>query len=361
MKRMPDRSKALLLVLAAVIAAAAVTVIVAPWHGRGNGPIDRAPAAVGHGPVLHTVIESDVPRETVVTLSTGAERPVRQRLEYWYDADRPLLRAITSVNGRVMDDEVILPSRLVAGEPPLDPALTAFMSAYRDALRRGQAREAGRGTFDGRRVIWLRFDYRLFGERVGVDEHTYRPVVIEPLNPDGTPAGEIWRVRSIDTRAFRPHDFKSAHPAPPSTSMHGSGYRVIAPSRAAGLLGWTPVWLGRSFHALPLQHTQLQELIHVQPASPTTSGVQFSYGRGANRLQLTEAQALESTYWLLGLGIPEPGTALLFRSVAVGPGPIKRTCQALLRTGGTWVAVEGWNQASSRCIDAARALVKIEP
>ncbi|HEY1514428.1 MAG TPA: hypothetical protein VGF66_11825 [Gaiellaceae bacterium] len=40
-----------LLGVAAVVAVAAVIAVVAPWHGHGNGLIDRALAAVGHGRV----------------------------------------------------------------------------------------------------------------------------------------------------------------------------------------------------------------------------------------------------------------------------------------------------------------------
>jgi len=57
-----------LLGVAAVVAVAAVIAVVAPWHGHGNGLIDRALAAVGHGRVLHAVIESDAPNEQVVNL-----------------------------------------------------------------------------------------------------------------------------------------------------------------------------------------------------------------------------------------------------------------------------------------------------
>lgn len=352
---MPGRAW-VLLAGAAVVVVAVVLAVAAPWRRHGAGAADRALSAVGQGPVLHAVIASDVPNEAVVSLSTGAERPVHQQLEYWYDVDRRLFRAVASVNGGVVVDALVPPR-----SAQLDPALTAFVSRYRAALKSGQAHEAGRGTFAGRNVIWLRFDYRLFGERVGIDEHTYRPVVIEPLNPDGSPADQVWRITAIDTRPYRPREFESAHPFPAGTSMRGANFRMVAPSRAAGLLGWTPTWLGRSFRSLPLQYTQLQDVVHEVPASPTTHRVMLAYGRGANRIQLTEAKTVEATFWLLGLGVPEPDTAIVVRSVASGGGPVTRTCQALLRTGGIWVKVEGWNQASSLCVDAARALVSIEP
>lgn len=368
---MPDRTEQMrrrvgvpwrLLAVAAVIAVAAALAVVAPWHGHGDGLIDRALAAVGHGPVLHAVVEFDSPHETVVNLSTGAKRPLPQRLEYWFDAERRTLRAVTSINGRVLVDDVVPPSRLADnGAPPLDPALTGFLTAYREALKNGKARDAGRGTFDGRSVIWLRFDYRLFGERVGVDEHTYRPIVIEPLDPDGTPSAQVWRVTAIDTRPYRPRDFTSTHAFPASSSAHGANFRMVAPSRAAPILGWTPLWLGTAFRGLPLQHTQLQDLVYVQPSPRTIHTVLLAYGRGANRIQLTEAKTVEGAFWLPGLGVPAPGTAVLRRSVVSGPGPITRDCQALLRVGGVWVNIEGWNGASSRCMDAAHALVRIEP
>src|SRR6185312_464710 len=97
---MPDRSEHVrrrvgvpwrLLAVAAVLAVAAALAIVAPWHGHGDGLIDRALAAVGRGPVLHAVVEFDSPHAAVVNLSTGAERPLPQRLEYWFDAERRTL------------------------------------------------------------------------------------------------------------------------------------------------------------------------------------------------------------------------------------------------------------------------------
>jgi hypothetical protein len=134
---------------------------------------------------------------------------------------------------------------------------------------------------------------------------------------------------------------------------------MVAPSRAAALLGWTPRWLGQAFGSLPLQYAQLRDV--TRPGAPPTRGVTLAYGRTANRIQLTEGTTVESTFWLLGLGVPDPGTLILRRDVITGPGPIKRSCEALLHSGGVWVSIEGWNQASSRCVDAARALVRLEP
>jgi hypothetical protein len=309
------------------------------------------------------VIESDSPNEQVVNLATGAVRPVHQQLGYWYDSDRRSLRAVTRVEGRVRDDAVSPPNRpVVSAEPLLDPALTGFLTGYRDALKRGQAHEEGRGVFDGHHVIWLRFAYRLFGERVGVDEHTYRPVGIEPLNPDGTRARQIWKVDAIDTRAYRGRDFRPSRPRPSSTSVRSLSYTMIAPSRAARILGWPPLWLGASFGTLPLQYTEYSTLVREQPLPRRrTRGLVLAYGRTANRIQLTEAKAVEAASWLGGPGLPASGTALLLHPSVTGSGPITSDCQALVHTRGVWVQIEGWNQSSSRCVEAARALVRITP
>lgn len=344
------------LAVAAVIAAAIALAIVAPWHGRGTGLVGRALAAVGQGPVLHAVITSSVPNETIVSLSSGAERPVPQQLEYWYDAGRDRLRAVDTVNGAILFDWLV---PRYDSEPRLDPALTAFVSRYRSALKSGQAREVGRGTFQGRKVIWLRFEYRQFGERVGIDADTFRPIVIEPLGPNGKPIAPSWRVASIETGPYIPSDFNAPPPGSPHLSISGR-LRAIVPAKAPRVLGWTPMWLGRSFRNLPLQFSQLERLQHDPPVPRRiTRGMYFAYGRGADQIQLSEAKARERIFWLENGGDPQPGTLLLRRGVPQGNRLITRDCQAMIRTGGIWVTVEGWNAAASLCVDAARSLVRL--
>ena len=85
----------------------------------------------------------------------------------------------------------------------------------------------------------------------------------------------------------------------------------------------------------------------------------FAYGRGTDRIQLSEARSREPIYWLEAGGTRLPGTVLLRRGVPQGSGLITRDCQALIHTGGVWVTVEGWNAAASQCVDAARALVQL--
>ncbi len=165
-------------------------------------------------------------------------------------------------------------------------------------------------------------------------------------------------VAAIETGPYRPSDFKAGR-AVAHLSI-SSTLKPIAPAKATRLLGWTPLWLGRSFRNLPLQYTQLQLLTHDPPVPRrTTRGVYFAYGRGADRIQLSESRAREQIYWLEVGGNPKPGTLLLRRATIEGSGPVKRDCQALIHTGGVWVTVEGWNAASRLCVDAARKLVRI--
>jgi hypothetical protein len=311
----------------------------------------------GHGdrPVLHAVITSNIPDETTVNLSSGVERPIPQSLEYWYDAGRRLLRAISMRNGGVVFDARV---PYDSARPLLDPALTAFVGGYREALKAGRARRVGSGTFAGHNVIWLRFDYRQFGERVGVDSRTERPVVIEPLDQQGKPTSPTWSVVSIGTGPYRARDFVGRRDV--RQVSIASQFRMIVPDRASALVGWTPLWLGRSFRSLPLESTQLQAMVRNLPLPRRTAhGVLFSYGHLADRIQLMEGQEFERSFWPEPGPGPRPGTAWLRRGVVMGGGPIKRTCQALTRIGDVWVSVEGWNAASTRCIDAARALVRL--
>ena len=98
-----------------------------------------------------------------------------------------------------------------------------------------------------------------------------------------------------------------------------SHLQTIAPNGAARLVGWTPVWLGRSFRGLPLQYAQLQLLSHDPPVPVRlTKGVYFAYGRGADRIQISEAKAREPIYSPQPGGTPARGTALVRRTPVTG-------------------------------------------
>ena len=185
--------------VAAVIGLAVALALVSPWSGRGS-LVDRALAAIGSGAVIHVVETRDLSDRTLVDLRTGAESPVAQTRELWFDGERGLLRSVQRVGGTVTGEVLETPkgswteggrvytcawiaahpveatkarvSCNPSGEngttprhvpeprPDLDPALAGFVTGYREALANGTATRDGAGVVDGRAVEWLRFAVR---------------------------------------------------------------------------------------------------------------------------------------------------------------------------------------------------------
>ena len=79
-----------------------------PWSGRG-GLVDRALAAIGSGEVIHVVETTEGPGRTVVDLRTGAESPVEQTREIWFDDERGLLRSVQRIGGTVTSETLETP------------------------------------------------------------------------------------------------------------------------------------------------------------------------------------------------------------------------------------------------------------
>jgi hypothetical protein len=372
-QRPARRSRTVVRLLAAaatLIVAGVVVSVVAPWQGHGGGLVDRALAAIGDGPVLHAVIASEVPGESVVDLRTGARSPVEQRLEYWYDADRQLLRAEAWKQGSLVADIVQGPNGgqsnagPVVGAPPgqapvVDPALTGFVSGYRDALRSGAAREVGRGTLDGRSVIWLRIDAQGFHERLAIDAESYRPLQIEREDVGGF--APVWRVQEIETVGRDQADFSAPQPGPPTpVSGQAQAVRPLSSAQAQDVLGWTPLWLGESFAGTALQSIQLMRLTRgYGPSSgippELSEGLSLSYGDRTNLITIAEAAQPEPANGFLGgrtfsgSPLPQPGTA----DVVVAQGGNTRSCTAQLQQAGVWVTITA---TGSDCVKAAKAL-----
>jgi hypothetical protein len=211
--------------VAAVIGLAVALALVSPWSGRGS-LVDRALAAIGSGAVIHVVETKDLSDQTLVDLRTGAETPVAQTRELWFDGERGLLRSVQRVGGTVTGEVLETPtgSWTEAGRvytcawiaahpveatkarvscnpsgqngttprhvpeprPDLDPALAGFVTGYREALANGTAIHDGAGVVDGRAIEWLRFAVGGAGsaariERVAVDADTSVPVRVETL------------------------------------------------------------------------------------------------------------------------------------------------------------------------------------
>ena len=320
----------------AVVVIAVAVALVSPWQGRSAGFVARALAALGDGQVIHVVSVSNVSGESVVDLQSGNERPVQLRTEVWFDGTHGLARTVASFDGRVADEELqtpqgawtasgpvytcawiaahpvqatrarvscnasgkngTTPRRLPEPVPALDPALSGFVTGYRDALANGTAQRDGSGTVNGRPVEWLRFQEQPSApagqpaqavvERAAVDVATLKPLLVERyLN--GQKTGES-KVASIETIDAQQADFSRPKQAPPSPTISSvTSERTAAPEQAAAALGGRLLWAGQSLDGLALTATTVQEIVNGYskdsgiPAAHST-GVELVYGGPAH-------------------------------------------------------------------------------
>jgi hypothetical protein len=174
----------------AALALAAVAlfalVLAAPWdRGGGGGVLDRALAAINtQGPVTHLTTRLDVP---------GAERLTA---ESFYEPRSHLLRVVTRDDGAIVSD---FTTKATEDQFTTFPGLLDAVSFYRTALRSGQAKVVGRGTWHGRRVYWVELEQGGGLQfRIGLDRASYRPIVFRGLNPNGSPAGFQLGVLGLD-------------------------------------------------------------------------------------------------------------------------------------------------------------------
>jgi hypothetical protein len=317
-ERRPARAPRRRLVAAAVLAAAAAAIVlVAPWQ-RSHGTLaDLALAAVGSGPVVHVVSETPT-GGGLVDLRTGTTRPVVQRDEIWYDASRGLRRDLTTVGSTIVGDELetprggFVPGGIVydctwiaahptaatkarvscnaSGEngktphvvprpkPTLDPGLAGFADGYRKALASGEAREAGTGTVDGRKVDWLVFPTSDGGtEKVALDVVSHKPILLRYRT-------STTRIVGIDTIPYESSNF--ARPKADELSDQPVGGRaqdvaavaLNGSAIAAALPG--AVWAGARVAGLTLVEASTQKLTTRSFRAPTRTGpgLDLTYG-----------------------------------------------------------------------------------
>ena len=167
-----------LLAVAVVAVGLFALVLASPWdRGGGDGSVlGRALAAIpAGGPVVHLTSSLESP---------GAESITSE--SYYYPA-KHLLRVITRDQGQVVSD---FTTRATEDEFTTFPGFLDQAAFYRKALQTREAKQVGAGTWRGRPVYWVQLEHggRL-QLRIGLDRHTYRPVVFRGVSPDGTPAG----------------------------------------------------------------------------------------------------------------------------------------------------------------------------
>jgi hypothetical protein len=270
------RRVALAAALAAAIAAGLAVLPGRIGDHRVN-VLDAALAAISRGPVLHAVLVVDAsetwrgpsghPTFATLDLATGAQRPVRQTTEIWFDAQRHRLHQLSRVDGGVVADALQTPTLLrdswrlrdlPGSRPAIDPALQAALRGYRAALRSGTARVAARAHFRGRPVIWIRFRGAAgTSQEVGVAPMTFRPLFLRAVCPRCTAAPPTYTIRRLEGVRRADANFRLPPRAPAFFGRYANQeVRAIDPSQASRLLGAHALWAGRSVAGLPLSLTQ---------------------------------------------------------------------------------------------------------
>jgi RNA polymerase sigma-70 factor (ECF subfamily) len=288
--RTPPR---LLAGVAAVAALVFALVLFLPGGGS-NGILDRALAAIGQGRVLHLVMR--MPTDTgLVELKSGRHIVETAELELWSDRDSGRTHVVWRLPGGLVFD-VVVPDDLPKGAHgrggvgKLDPAFTAVVSGYRQALASGQAKLERQGRLGGRTVYWLRFAPLKRGDvgtEVAIDRTTYKPVLFRVH--DGSSHVD-YQVVTAETIPFQPADFKRHGPNP----LDGVGVGGVTSSSGSVFSHDVPVkleapWLtaGSRVAGLPLAGAHE---VQASAQNGTIEGIQLTYG--TTRGFLTDAHSL---------------------------------------------------------------------
>jgi len=262
-----------LLVLVVAAAAVAATLELRPASGS---------QASFHGrPVIHVVMEWP-PSTVFVHLKTGRRTVRTAGEEMWVDRQSNVHHIISTDGGRPVADQLWKSHYGSATEAAaVDRFYAALVSDFRAALRRGAVTLVGRGTFQGHNVDWLRvvpprdqrwYVLREIGE-VGVDPHSYKPILLRSLS------GERYvytRIRVAKAIAYNSADFKrSAAPRqiPAFRGQLAPGYAFGStnPSATHSTVVRTP-WLTAGTRVAGLK------LLTVTPFTIRKTKHRFSYG-----------------------------------------------------------------------------------
>ncbi len=208
-----------------VLVAAAVAVAAALELRSGSG---SGLAAVGPRPVVHVVMEWP-PSVSTVNLKTGHTTGGTDREEMWIDKQNGRERIAHVENGLVVGDEVWTNHFGPASEAAaVDHVYLSLTTSFRAALQSGAATLVGRGTFGGHDIEWLGLRQlpvpswrhghpwpQVAMTDVGVDAHTFKPVVLRFRSSHGTQGGYYARVREAQAIGYDPADFKRSGQARP--------------------------------------------------------------------------------------------------------------------------------------------------
>jgi hypothetical protein len=338
-RRSRRRWPALLVASVTVVVALAAVVV---WE-RGGTPslVERALAAVGEGPVVHVVIEQQT-ENVHVELESGERIPQLQRIELWIDERRSLEHKLTRIDGRVVDEMLVTPELMASPHPPVytcawisahpaaarkarvscdpkdaklgyspqfDPALANFVDGYRSALRKGTAKQIGKGEIDGNPVTWL----SLLVENgrtaeIAVEEDTGKPVRVRERS-------RTYEVLLLETlgaseRNFRPREQRRPQPVYGSAGAEGP----IPLNKASE---WVPgaLWPGRTIRGRTLSLVELH--FPTTGFGPTSGrpaergvGVELRYG-DQSPIVIQQSTEPQMAYAWYPYAVPREGSVLL--------------------------------------------------
>lgn len=289
---------------AVAVAVAAVAGIVLGWPFAAEQPglLERARAAIGDGPVLHVVLRGEW-GGTLVELASGKRSPVHGENEVWFDTESGRTHQIERLGGVVQGEELYTPKKPAA-------MFAALGREYRQALETGTARIAGDDTIDGEAVVWITIHSELlpdvadgkdheWAQQVAVSKRTYKPVAVRETR-DGRPgSGTLQRVLELQLVARDDADFATSRPSRNGTAFK-QAREPISLEQARGVLGRTPLWLGRDYDGLPLAQVYRettsaghQRRVRVMGAK-ATAAIKCSQERGADAGECFRALGLGS-------------------------------------------------------------------
>jgi hypothetical protein len=251
-------------VVAAGVATAAVAVLlISPWSGSDGGLVQRALAAIGDGPVVHLVTEY-APSTVYVNLKTGRESAGTLRTETWFDRENDRYRSIETQGGRLLDDQLGTYRNRRGNQVT---AATHFFVALATGLKSSSAKLVGRGTFDGRPIYWLRLGF----SEVGVDAHTYKPILFRSRSGKRYLYERILVAKAI---GYDPSDFERRGPKqmPAFPGQLAAGYAFGSTDRAANGTVVRAPWLTAGTAVAGLR------LRAVTPFTIRKTKHRFSYG-----------------------------------------------------------------------------------
>jgi hypothetical protein len=337
------------------LTAALVLLLVSPWDSGGPSLVDRALAAVGNKPVLHTVIRYTIGSR--VDLLSGRSTPLSRDGELWYDAGRGVFRSVTRIDGRVVYRASGRTTSLFAVD---DPA--ALGAAYREALIRRKVRQTGTGVLRGRRVVFIAGTGNGSSIRAALDAQSFQLVRLQFLVAGRLQSQlDVLRYETVSrAEAKLPNPPPGTDFSHATTSGSGSGSGMTL-GKARTIFASAPLWVGRTVDGRELGAVTLEKETDTGRGQ-TVHGkfLAFDYGSiagGDSYLELDEAPAaIAAPIWTFqGDYAPPPGYLdLTSGQTGSGPHTMRTQWTGLMQKDGFYVRLISWSKVT--LVTAARAL-----